>query len=79
MNFEREVFMNKYNALFEVINVHLELCLDSFESKALINACLACPFKEFKDEALTCVSFKLTEKVFEALPIISKSKRRKKK
>ena len=79
MNFEREVFMNKYNALFEVINVHLELCLDSFESKALINACLACPFKKFKNEALTCVSFKLTEKVFEALPIISKSKRRKKK
>ena len=70
--------MNKYNALFEVINVHLDLCLDSFDSKALINACLTCPFKEFKDEALTCVSFNLTEKVFEALPIIYKSKRRKK-
>ena len=74
MNFEREVFMNKYNTLFEVINVYLDLCLESIDSKSFINACTACPFREFKDEAMTCASLKLTEKVFEALPIIYRSK-----
>ena len=71
--------MNKFNGLFEVINVHLGLCLDSFDSKALINSCTACPYKKFKDEALTCVSFKLTEEVFKVLPVIYKSKSKKKK
>ena len=66
--------MNKYNHLFEIINVHLDLCIDSYDSKALINSCLTCPYKEFKDEALTCISFKITDKVFAALPIIYRSK-----
>ena len=70
---------NKFNTLFEVINVHLDLCLESFGSKALINSCTTCPFREFKDEAMTCASFKLTEKVFEVIPFITKSKRKKKK
>ena len=71
--------MNKFNALFEIINVHLDLCIESYDSKALINSCTVCPFRDFKDEALTCASLKITEKVFEALPVIYKSKRRKKK
>jgi len=71
--------MNKFNALFEVIHVHLDLCLESRDSKSLINACTACPFREFKDEAMTCASLKLTEKVFEVIPFITKSKRKKKK
>ena len=70
---------NKFNTLFEVINVYLDLCLESIDSKSLINACTACPFREFKDEAMTCASLKLTEKVFEVLPFITKSKRKKKK
>lgn len=70
---------NKFNNLFEVINVHLDLCLESFDSKALINSCTTCPFRDFKDEAMTCASFKLTEKVFEALPVIYRYKRKKKK
>ena len=68
---------NKFNTLFEVINVYLDLCLESIDSKSLINACTACPFREFKDEALTCASLKLTEKVFEVIPFITKSKRKK--
>lgn len=70
---------NKFNTLFEVINVYLDLCLESIDSKSLINACTACPFREFKDEAMTCASLKLTEKVFEVIPFITKSKRKKKK
>ena len=70
---------NKFNTLFEVINVYLDLCLESVNSKSLINACTACPFREFKDEAMTCASLKLTEKVFEVIPFITKSKRKKKK
>ena len=61
---------NKFNTLFEVINVYLDLCLESIDSKSLINACTACPFREFKDEAMTCASLKLTEKVFEVLQFI---------
>lgn len=67
---------NKFNTLFKVINVYLDLCLESIDSKSLINACTACPFREFKDEALTCASLKLTEKVFEVIPFITKSKRK---
>ena len=68
--------MNSYEALFETISVHLDLCRESIETKALITSCISCPFKEFKDEALTCVSLNLTDKVINLIPIITKSKRR---
>ena len=77
--------MKRYDALFETISVHLFYCMESMHSRALINACVCCPYRDFKDDEYTCVAFLLSERVIGLLPHIKvpcknskKEKRRKK-